>query len=548
MANRIFSLGAASSLGGGTHGTGVAAVSQSTLEGVRSGSFAPDVEVLPDVAGSLARHFVYDYYYRIWVFPGTLIAQNPQFDTPIPFYLWNAYPQPYTNTLDTVIGTDADGLLIEGDTPAGFDALEYRQMGIVITPDAPGSVDASFSFDFAEGIGYFRFIASIANVLALQFEDGIRVEHGWLTDVLQRYNGSEQRLALRERPRRTFAGEIVITSDAERKYLYDEIYKTATGLIVIPQYHHQTPLRAPVVIGDNTIYCNTKRADLRVGGYVLLLKRNGAQILSKVSAIYADHVVVEAAHSEAVQVAGTKVMSAVTTRLPDMSGLSMRAKDGNASLQFAEFIAPETLTHPFSTATLETHLGVPVLTRRPLADDAAEKFSTGLETIDNETGRPARFTGWDQKYVQGDRSYLINTQFVPDDLDYWFTFLEHCRGQQRAFFASTWREDLYPSGNEFTANSLEVIGTEYSQLYHGTDTYANLELVTSVGTFWVTAATATTVGSGTRLEFTTPIPVDVSTATIERVSYLMRLRLGSDKVQILYRNTHAIVSLSLKAV
>lgn len=520
---------------------------EDTLEVTVAGSFQPTFTPLASVVVSLAEEFLLDFYYRIWVIPGTLIAQNPQYDTPIPFYIWNAFPQPIENPLAGITALNGDGLTIEGDTPAAFRALEYRQMGLIITPDAPGSVDAEFTFDFTLGQGFFRFIASIANVLALEFEDGIRVEHAWLTDVLPRYNGDEQRLALRERPRRTFGGDIVLTSDAERKQLYDQIYKTATGLMVIPMYQHQTPLRAPVVIGDNKIYCNTKRADLRPDGYVVLIKRNGAEILARVDEVFADYVTVDAAHSEAVPIAGTKVMSAVTTRLPDNSGLVMRAKDGNASLQFAEVQAQDTLLHPLAVVELDMYAGLPVLTKRPLADDGDEKFSTGLTTIDNETGRPARFTAWDQKYVRGSRSYLINTQFSPEDLDYWFAFLEHCRGQQRPFFASTWREDLVPSGNEFTSSSLEVIGNEYAQLYWGTETYANLEIVTSAGTHYVAVSNVVTVGSNARLEFSSAIPGDLTGVTIERVSYLMKMRLGEDKVSILYRNTFAILSLALKA-
>lgn len=515
--------------------------------GTIAGSFQPEIDVLPAVAANMTENYLFDYYYRIWVFPAVLQAQNPQYDTPIPFFIWNAYPQPYENTLELISNTGGDGLLIEGAADAIFDALEYRQMGVVITPDAPGSVDASFTFDFEEGLGFFRFIASIANVLALEFEDGIRVEHAWLTDVLQSYDGSEQRLALRERPRRTFSGEIVLTSDAERRQLHDQIYKTATGLIVIPMYQHQTPLRAATVIGDNKIYCNTKRADLRPGGYVVLIKRDGTEVLARVSEVFADHVTLDAAHSEAVQVAGTKVMSAVATRLPDMSGFSMRAKDGNASLQFSEFTAQDTLLHPLAEVTLETYLGLPVLEKRPLADDADEKFSTGLTTVDNETGRPARFTAWDQKYVRGDRSYLINTQFTPGDLDYWFAFLEHCRGQHRSFYASTWREDLVP-GDAFTSSTLELVGSDYSQLYFGTQTYANLEIVASTGRYLVNVINATLVGGNTVLEFSPAIGDDLTGATIERISFLMKMRLGSDKVSILYRNTHAILSLSLKAV
>lgn len=514
--------------------------------GVLAGAPNPAVSVLAAEQAVMTNHFLFDFYYQIWVIPGTLIAQNPQYDTPIPFFIWNAFPQPATNTLTAVNATDATGLTIEGIIDTTFDALEYRQMGVVITTDAPGSVDASFVFDFAEGDGLFRFIASIANILALRFEEGIHVDLDWLTDVLLRYNGREQRLALRQRPRRTFMADLVIGDDAERKALYDEIYKTATALLTIPLYQTMTPLRAATVIGDNKIYCNPKRADLRVGGYVLILKRNGAQVLSKVSGIFASYVTVESAHSEAVPVSGSKVMSAVTTRLPDMSGLSMGSVGGQASLTFMEYQAQDSLVHPLSTAALTLHYGAPVLERRPLAEKGDERFGTGLVTIDNETGRPTRYTGWDQKYVQGERVYLIQTLFEPADLDYWMVFLEHCRGMQRGFLASTYRHDQISV--ELTTLSIELEGLSYVQLYGDADTYRNLEIVTNLGTYWVQVETFTAGEDTSTLIFTDPISADLTGVEVERVSYLMRMRLGSDKVGITFNDTHALLTLTLKAI
>ncbi|WP_305016859.1 hypothetical protein [Mycobacterium tuberculosis] len=55
---------------------------------------------------------------------------------------------------------------------------------------------------------------------------GIQEQFEWLTDILDNHDGTEQRIALRPRPRRKFTMALTLLDDADRKALYDKLYKT----------------------------------------------------------------------------------------------------------------------------------------------------------------------------------------------------------------------------------------------------------------------------------------------------------------------------------
>lgn len=523
-------------------------VSFELLESSVTGSFATPIDVIPPVSGGFAGHYLFDYYYRIWIFPAQLVAQNPQYETPIPFFVWNAFPVPAMNAVTSIVATNADGISVLGLTTP-FRAVEFRPVNVVIGADADPNIDADFQFIFELGVGLFSFIANLSNILEIPLESGVNVTYSWLTDVLRNYDGSEQRIALRQRPRRNFDIRILLNDDAERKRLYDSMYRGAKSFMVMPAYFRQTPLRVATVIGDNKIFCDPKAADLRVGSQVLVRKPDGTYFVDEVEALATDHVVISTPLTEVMPPLRSIVFAGIRSRLPDNSSLRMRSVAGEAQLLLNEFTPQDSLVHPQASVTLTTYKGLPVLERRPLGDEAMEAFGAGLTIIDNETGLPEQFSSWTQNFVSGERRYLVNTLFSGTDYDYWMAFLQHCRGQQRSFFTSTYRDDLvWLPGFALTASTIEVQGLEYGQIYFGSPSYAQLEIVTSIGTYWRTIDAVSLGTANATLEFDELITEDLTGVTVERISYLVRARLGSDSVMFTFEHTHALLALSLRTV
>lgn len=496
------------------------------------------------------RGFMDHFYFRIWAIPHILDAQNPQRNSPIPVKVWNSYLVP--NTVEEITRQNADGLtldLVESDV---LKALELREINITITDDAPYSIDANFYFDFTLGGSSLRFLASLADILPIDANTGIQEQFEWLTDILDNHDGTEQRIALRPRPRRTFTMALTLLDDADRKALYDKLYKTIALSIIVPAYQYQSQLKADTVIGDNKIYCNPVRADLRPGESVILATADGQFFYYKIETVNADHVVISTAFAQVIKKRTTRVVGGFTGRLPDNSALAMRAREGSSQLTISMVDSRDQLAYPDypSTVSLPLMGSFPMLLRRPLADsDAPEAFAAGLEVIDNQVGKPAQYTSWDQRYISGERSYLINSLFDKDEMQFWRVFLDYCRGRQRQFYTPTYREDLVPvEGYELLTGQIEVEGSEYAAQYFDSPTYKHIEIESSAGTFQLEVSSVENNGSSTVLHFATPIDGDLTGATVSRISYLLLCRLGADSVLFTHYDTYSTLQLTLRTI
>lgn len=504
----------------------------------------------PTVAAGVRplRGFMDLFYFRIWPIPPILDAQNPRIGTPVPFDIWSSYLEP--NTLEAISGTGIEGLDLSIQVGTEFEALELKHATITLTEDAPFQVDARFTFDFTEGSTTLRFLALLADILPIEANVGIVETFTWMTDVLPNYDGSEQRIALRGRPRRSLDITLDLLDDADRKALYDKIYKTAALTIITPTYQYQSVLKRDTVIGDNKIYCNPRLADIREGEDVIVRDRNGATFFYRIAAVNADHVVISTAFSQVIRHRGAKVVGGFAGRLPNMTALSMQSKSGKASIK-VEFVNPRPQIaypdYPIALPLLGDHV---MLLRRPLATDAEEAFDAGIEVIDNGTGKPAQYTGWDQRYVTGPRQYLVNTMFDKDEMQFWRTFLDYCRGQQRTFLTPTYRADLVPvEGAELLGSQIEVQGSEYATQYFPIGTYRWIEIEYGDGLVHQTRVSSVeNHGASTSVHFESAIDGDLTSVSVSRISYMLLSRLGSDTVTLTHDNTYSTINLSLRTV
>lgn len=538
---------------GFTDGTAVTIAAPPTgpLQGVAGALATPATTALPNAPSAPPlRNFMDFFYFRIWVIPHILDAQNPQRNTPIPVDIWNSYL--VSNTVTDITSVNADGLTLDLAIDDVLAALELREVNITITDDAPYSIDANFFFDFTLGGSSLRFLASLADILPIDANTGIQEQFDWMTDVLTNYDGTEQRIALRPRPRRKFIMALTLLDDADRKALYDKLYKTIALSIIVPAYQYQSQLKADTVIGDNKIYCNPVRADLRAGESVILATADGLFFYYRVETVNADHVVISTAFSQVIKKRTTRVVGGFTGRLPDNSALAMRAIEGSSQLTITMVDSRDQIAYPDypSTVTLPLMGSFPMLLRRPLADsDAPEAMGAGIEVIDNEVGKPAQYTAWDQRYISGERSYLINWLFDKDEMQFWRVFLDYCRGRQHQFYTPTYRQDLVPVDDyELLTGQIEVVGSEYATQYFTSATYKHIEIESSAGTFQLEVSSVENNGSSTVLHFATPIDGDLTGATVSRISYLLLCRLGTDSVMFTHFDTYSTLQLTLRTI
>lgn len=516
------------------------------LVGTAGAPATSEVPAIADgVAGTPLRAFADLFYFRVWPLPAVLDVQNPKRNIPIPFKLWNAFLA--SNTLNVITPTDLTGVTIDLVVTTVFPRLALETVNAEIGDTAPIAIDGRFAFDFSLGDTSLRFIALLADILPIVADGQVVETFDWLTDVLPSYNNSEQRIALRQRPRRSFSMSLLIGDDAERKLLYDKLFKTAALTVITPSYQYQSRLKVATVVSDNKVYTNTRRADLRAGENVLIVTKDGVFFLYEIDEVFADYVTITTAFSQVID-KGATVCGAFPGRFPNKTGLAMAARGGQCNITVNMIDSRAQVSWPDNGVEVPTFGGKPLLLRNPLADDqTAEAFDAGLDVIDNETGKPSYFTSWGQPFIEGGRKYLIQSLFDQDDLEFWRNFLDTVRGSQKTFYTPTYREDLIrKEGGIFLSGQIAIEGTTYVSQYFPFTPYQQLQIETTVGTFEVKIATAENLGDYSLLHFVDPIVPDISAAEVIRISYLMLCRLGTDRVTLTHIADHTIVDLSLR--
>lgn len=523
---------------------------------------AADIAPLPGLAGPLAdptpsafaaapsgrpnRGFGGDFYFRIWPIPPVVDVQNPRLNTDIPFQLWNAYL--VANEIEAINTLNAAGLTL--DVAAGdiFDELALQTVNVQITPLAPTSIDALFTFDMQYGGTTVRFIALLADILPISPNSGLRELWEWKTDILKAFNGDEQRIALRRQARRTFDIQMTLENDADRKAHFDKIYKVLRASIIMPTYQYHTRLKQPVAEGTDILYCNTRRADIRIGETVVVNeKQTGLQYVLKAIDVTDDYVQVENPISNSIQ-AGATVVGGITGRIAN-NRLSMYSKHGSANLTIEANDNRDTLVWPGASVTLLTCSGYPVVERRALSDsEVQENLESGGETIDNDTGKPQTYYSWKHNELMGTRRFLINRLFNFEELDYWRALFDYAKGSQNAFLLPTYRDDLFavvPDAN--LPGQVEVYGSTYATQYFENPLFRFVQIASDKGDFYAEVETVENFGSTSILHFRDAIGVPGDLFTIERISYAFLVRIADDKVALTHGQTASTVEFNIQA-
>lgn len=91
----------------------------------------------------------------------------------------------------------------------------------------------------------------------------------YLTDIIRSYNGTEQRVALRSKPRQTIAYSCAASSAAHGAEIFNTLYGAIDKRWAVPLWHQAQSL-ASVSAHQTTISCDTSGYDFRNGSLALL--------------------------------------------------------------------------------------------------------------------------------------------------------------------------------------------------------------------------------------------------------------------------------------
>jgi hypothetical protein len=509
---------------------------------------APTIFVPASDPGALGDHFLYDYYYRIWVVPNEMNIRNPRINVDIPLAVWNAYP--YNNTLSSITGTGLTGLTLDVTTPTLFKPIEYREINLQVGATAPLEVIATFNFNFVEGVGVFYFEAERASIIYMVPDVPVEEKWEWMTQVMVSVDGSEQRVALRTAPRRKIRYELVILDDDEYRRQYKRIFQDVNSQVVLPFWQYCTDITAVALTGTSTLTFDPGRTDLRAGEYTLIVGTAGNQLI-KIASLTGTGCVTDTPLDLDVEI-GALITPALPCMIENRSKLGMNpVYNGRLELSAQSLEPRQELSRPGSATVFERYETLPILNIRPLNNDQVTyAFDGGKEVIDSETGIVEIKSFWAHAQVEGPRQYNIERTLTPAAMDWWRDFLQEVKGQLKPFYCPSYRPDLHlkdaPSlgGNVFT-----VFGTDYSTTYYEHECFKVLAIETAGGVHYsrVVSAVADVNGNDV-LTIADTLPGAAEWTQVTNISFCNKVRLASDAVQLQHYGLNTQIELTIRTV
>lgn len=183
--------------------------------------------------------------------------------------LWNASLAVVTCSND--IESEMDG--ITHDTPATpftLDPLASQVVTYVIGSGGPVDIAAFHSFVFSTDTVVISFVGTRAVVLTNWPQDEVVETISYLTDILTSWAGREQRIQVRQEPRRTIKYVIWPQSPALAQRLENQVQAWRANTWSLPLYQEAERLAVSPSDGDTTVSVDTSNMTLAVGDMVCI--------------------------------------------------------------------------------------------------------------------------------------------------------------------------------------------------------------------------------------------------------------------------------------
>ena len=216
----------------------------------------------------IAKSFGSFFFDNVFISPARIDAGVVVPGEKFNFELWHSFTSP--KQLTGLTQTGAFGIEVEGVTSgslASFESFDYK----VSLNQANGLVDYRAAFDFGSGSEYsFSLSASMALVMPERIDWSTQPEMSiqYLTEVIEAFDGTEQRTALRDTPRTSLTYMYSMTD--EQQYRFDNELATSSGRMIVPMWPLQCQLERAVQPGDASVALDTINAHVVASDTLLI--------------------------------------------------------------------------------------------------------------------------------------------------------------------------------------------------------------------------------------------------------------------------------------
>jgi len=256
------------------------------------------------------------FYQGIHIVPGLIDVGNLLKPETYPVEVWNATTQ--DQLLDAIDQVRTEGINLTEPTPppTTFLPLESRFYEVEVTLEGPGRINASYTWRFPPNDPLLQIIGWRIAVFGLSADWGGMMTEAmeWLTDIIEAYDGSEQRIEQRGHPRRGY--ELLATLPGHEAAVMESLlFGWQSRLYGLPIWMDRSRLDADLDAGSTTIPVSTQYMDYHEGGLAVLWQGPQSHESVEISGIASDEITLVDPIENAWP-AGTWIMPLVFARVP----------------------------------------------------------------------------------------------------------------------------------------------------------------------------------------------------------------------------------------
>lgn len=504
-----------------------------TLTGAAAG---PAPRVLTLAAG---HSLTDDYYQRTHIRPrrlalGALVGEQMR-----QVEVWSAFFA--AHLLSAVVSEAADGVELAGPPapPTTWGPLESRTYDVRIGTQGPSRIDGALRWDFAAGPARLYLTGQRVVTFAYppHWDSGLDESLEWLTVVDRARSGREQRRALRDpqRPRRGLR-YTAWARGADAAHLRHLLHAWQDRLFALPVWTDAALLAAPLGAGATGVACDTVGRGFRPGALAVLCTSPRSAEAVEIATVTSGALTWARPTAQSWP-AGTRLAPAELARLPAgvtlaQVGLDLLTADLTWACEGAEL--------PAAADGATVYRGLPVLDARPTrsvpGEDGVERRIT---VIDAETNAPWVVTPDGQPDPTHRHTWSIRSRA---ERAAWRAWLVARAGQLTACWLPGQTVDFVLARSHAAGETaIDVLDTGYAALVAGGTAWErrrDLIIETVTGTRLLRRITAAEAlpGGQERLALDAALGVDLAVADVRAVSFLHRVRLAADRIEIHWIN------------
>ena len=178
--------------------------------------------------------------------------------------------------------TPREWQVIDNNIGAGSEISGVPTLPYTIAPFGSVVIDVSISalgppvvdgtVDFTFDVTFVSLPVTGRRVVIFPFRPQAEIDETleWATDILESYNGTEQRIGIREAPRQRIEYEFITTSGQQDSQMRALLFDWMARVFGVPIWFEQQPLPDGLAAGATEIPCDTTIGDFRVGSLFMI--------------------------------------------------------------------------------------------------------------------------------------------------------------------------------------------------------------------------------------------------------------------------------------